>query len=58
MPNKPPNEVILKIYPGAYHCFDWKGKDEIYKDHRLVYDPIATQDAIFQVKDFLTKHVK
>jgi dienelactone hydrolase len=58
MPNKPQNEVILKIYPGAYHSFDWTGKDEIHHNHRLLYDPIATQDATLQVKNFLTRHVK
>ena len=51
-------EIILKIYPGAYHDFDWEGVDEVYVGHRMLYDPIATQDAIIQVKSFLTKHLK
>jgi dienelactone hydrolase len=55
-PTKP--EIILKIYPGAYHDFDWEGVDEIYVGHRMLYDPIATQDAIIQVKSFLAKHLK
>jgi dienelactone hydrolase len=56
-PDQPEPEVILKIYPGAYHDFDWEGMDEIYKGHRLLYDPIAAQDAIIQVKNFLAKYL-
>jgi dienelactone hydrolase len=25
------HDVILKIYPEAYHCFDWEGRDEILR---------------------------
>lgn len=52
------HEIILKIYPGAYHDFDWEGMDETYGGHRVLYDPVATQDAIIQVKSFLAKHLK
>jgi dienelactone hydrolase len=52
------HEVILKVYPGAYHDFDWEGTDEIYEGHRLLYDPIAAKDAIVQVKSFLAKHFR
>ena len=55
---KATHEVILKIYPGAYHCFDWEGMDKVYKGHRLLYDPAATADAIFQVKEFLAKYLQ
>jgi dienelactone hydrolase len=51
-------EIILKIYSGAYHDFDWEGTDELYEGHRLLYDPIAAQNAIIQVKSFLAKHLK
>ena len=51
-------EVILKIYSGAFHDFDWEGMDEIYKGHRLLYDPVAAEDAILQVKRFLSKHLR
>ncbi len=51
-------EVILKIYPGAYHGFDWEGMDQIYAGHRLSYDPIAATDATDQVKYFLKKYLK
>ena len=50
-------EINLKIYPGAYHDFDWEGMDSNYKDHRLLYDPVAAKDAINQVKRFLAKHL-
>ena len=59
MPSKPTDhEVTLKIYPGAYHNFDWEGKDEVYKSHKLLYDPLAAQDAIIQVKSFFAKYLK
>ena len=57
-PERSNPEVILKIYPGAYHDFDWEDMDEIYENHRLLYDPIAAQDAIIQVKSFLAKYLK
>ena len=52
------HEIILKTYPGAYHDFDWEGMNETYGGHRLLYDPVATQDAIIQVKSFLAKYLK
>lgn len=55
---KTANEVILKIYPGAYHGFDWKGKDFTYKGHRFLYDPAATNDAIVQVQNFFEKYLQ
>jgi dienelactone hydrolase len=59
MPSEQPDlEIILKIYPGAYHDFDWEGMDELYEGHRLLYDPVAAKDAINQVKKFLGKHLK
>lgn len=61
------SEVILKIYPGAYHGFDWEGKDDNVlgaglgggqKSFRLLYDPAGAADAIIQVKEFLAKHLR
>ena len=49
-------EVILQIYPGAYHDFDWEGIDTIVSGHRLLYDPAATDDAIIQIESFLSEH--
>ena len=54
-------EITLKIYPGAYHDFDWEGMDqevEFFGGHRMLYDPIAAKDSIVQVKSFLAKHLK
>jgi dienelactone hydrolase len=52
------HEVRLKIYPGAYHDFDWKGHDAIVKGHRVLYDPVAAADAIVQVKNYLATYLK
>jgi dienelactone hydrolase len=59
MPQKrTPNEVIMKVYPGAYHGFDIEGIDTSYTDHRFRYNPSAAADSIIQVKAFLAKHLK
>jgi len=54
---KTDHEAVLKVYPGAYHDFDFEGLDEIYEGHRLLYDPVAAKDAIIQVKSFFAKHL-
>jgi dienelactone hydrolase len=55
---KTPYEIILKVYPGAYHCFDGEGVNRNYMGHRLQHDPVAAADAIAQVKMFLAKYLK
>jgi dienelactone hydrolase len=55
---KTEHEATLKVYPGAYHDFDFKGVDEVYEGHKLLYDQEAAEDAIKQVKFFLAKHLK
>jgi dienelactone hydrolase len=57
-PKRTPNEVILKVYPRAYHGFDIEGIDTGYMDHRYRYNPTAATDSIIQVKTFLAKHLK
>jgi dienelactone hydrolase len=53
------NEVILKIYPGAYHGFDMEGVDMVMLNrHRVLYNPAAHADSIIQVKDFFAKQMK
>jgi dienelactone hydrolase len=52
------NEVILNVYPGAYHAFDWEGLNMTYQGHRLEYNAAATADAKNQVKAFLDKYLK
>jgi dienelactone hydrolase len=51
-------EIIMKIYPSAYICFDMEGIDKTDMGHRLLYDAAATADAVEQVKNFLAKHFK
>jgi dienelactone hydrolase len=59
MPHKrTENEVILKVYPRAYHGFDIEGIDTGYLDRRYRYNPTAAADSMIQVKDFLAKHLK
>lgn len=59
MPSKrTENEVILKVYPRAFHGFDVVGIDTSYMDHRYRYNPTAAVDSIIQVKTFLAKHLK
>ena len=56
---KTTHEVILKVYPGAYHTFDAEGVDvKTPTAVRFKYDPSAAADAIVQVKDFLAKPLK
>lgn len=55
---KAAHDVILKLYQGAYHCFDWEGTDLQYMGHRLLYNPVASADAQVRVREFLAKHLK
>ncbi len=55
---KTTNEVILKIYPGAYHLFDKEGENGMTLGNRLLYNPEAHADSIIQVREFLAKHMK
>ncbi len=55
---KAAQEITLKIYPGATHGFDREGVDVKVQGHRMLYNPEATADAMFQVKEFLAKHMK
>ncbi len=52
-------EFALKVYPNAYHAFDYEttkpgGID--FMGHHIEYDPEATSDAIVQAKNFLAKY--
>ncbi len=55
---KAEHEIILKVYPGAYHAFYYDWIDFVYDGHRLLSDPIATADAAIQTRNFLAKHMK
>jgi dienelactone hydrolase len=56
------SEVILKVYPGAYHGFDIP---DVYADmrgadgmHHLQYDPAAEADSVIRVRAFFEKYLK
>jgi dienelactone hydrolase len=55
-------DLILKVYPNAYHDFDQIHVDGYAKGatkpHRLLYNKEAMEDAVVQVKGFLEKHLK
>jgi dienelactone hydrolase len=59
---KTSNEVILKIYPKAYHGFDAEGMDRYVQGsrntHRMLYNPAAAADGIPRVREFLERHLK
>jgi len=54
----PKYEVILQIYAGAHHCFDWEDLDLIYNGHVIKYNAQAASDSIPLVKEFLGKYLK
>lgn len=63
MPNeKTSPEVILKVYPGAYHGFDLLDANLYVQGsngmHHLQYQPEAEMDSLIQVKDFLEKQMR
>jgi len=51
-------EIILKVYPQAYHAFDLEGLDTYKEGHRLLYNQAAANDAIEKVREFFAKHLK
>jgi dienelactone hydrolase len=54
---KTSHDVTLKIYPDAYHDFDWPGIDKMVKGHRVKYNAQAATEAIQQVKFYLSQHL-
>lgn len=54
---KTQGEIIVKVYPGAYHCFDAEGVNMDYMGHRLRYCPVSSSDAVCQVRNFLAKYL-
>ncbi len=52
------DEITLKVYPKAYHGFDFEGLDITVKGHKIKYDPTAATDAISQVMRFFERHLQ
>jgi dienelactone hydrolase len=55
-------EVTLQVYPDAYHAYDSIGKPrEVMgsrgNSHHLEHNPVAEQDSIVRVRDFLEKYL-
>jgi dienelactone hydrolase len=58
MEEDPEHEVILKVHPGATHCFDWEGYTRrIFGGRMLEYDPAAAADANVRVRELFGKHL-
>ena len=56
--NNHAHPVTVKVYPGAYHNFDWVGIDRYELGHRLLYNPAATTDSVWQVRAFMARHLR
>jgi len=52
------HEIQLKVYPDTYHGFDAEDVNTLVSSYRVAYDPRATLDAIFRVRDFLARYLK
>lgn len=56
------SEVMLKVYPGAFHGFDTLEANYNARGsrgmHHIQYQAEADADSITQVKGFLEKHLK
>lgn len=55
-------EIVLKVYPRAFHGFDTFGANHNVRGsrgmHLLQYNPEAEADSIIQVKSFFEKHLR
>jgi dienelactone hydrolase len=47
----------IKVYPEAYHCFDWVGIDTEQQGHILRYHAVSAEDAFAEVKAFFHRHM-
>ena len=55
-------EVLLHVYPGAFHAFDLEGVDRSTRGstglHRVLHNPAAASDAIDRVREFLRTQLR
>ena len=58
--NELSHDLILKVYPNAYHNFDniQRYREAMYQGKIVKYDAVATKKAINDVNLFLKKHLK
>ena len=52
------HEIILKVYPGAYHCFDRPFDVQVHLGHWVGHNWKAASDADVQVRSFLERHIQ
>jgi dienelactone hydrolase len=57
-PETSEQEIVLKVYPDAYHSFDQSYSLRTYRGHRIGRNPSAAKDAYDRVREFLEKHFK
>ena len=54
-------DVLLQVYPNAYHAYDIPGSPREVsgsrRSHHLAHDPLAEQDSIVRVREFLGKYL-
>ena len=57
------HDLELQVYPNAYHAYDSPGPPHDVSgahgsSHHLEHDPVAEQDSIVRVREFLEKYLK
>ena len=50
-------EIVLKVYPDAYHGFDGTTKARIYRGHTIMRNSTAALDSYERVRAFLEKYL-
>lgn len=55
---RPPREVAIKLYPGAYHDFDVSAPERWRYGHHLAYQAAAAEDSFATARQFLDARLK
>lgn len=51
-------DVVLKVFPGATHAFDFPGQPRVNRlGYHMAYDPVATAESNRSVDDFLARYL-